>query len=162
MDIAFKIDINSAVGAESRIVIDQCLNAVFRFVAEDFHVNYEKWMPDVLELEYLNGVPVEKGHKIKQVRLENDEHITSVFEITEFRPYECLAFEGTDKEFRQIYSMESVSTNQTQLVFRFELLQLDLFMRPFEKLIRAAISEGVESTTLLLNQLLQSEPSVHH
>ena len=39
----------------------------------------------------------------------------------------------------------------------FELLSLELFMRPFEKLIRIAVQEGTEKTVINIKKLVESE-----
>ena len=40
------------------------------------------------------------------------------------------------------------------MTFRFELLELEIFMRPFEKLIRSAIEEGAENTVENIKNLV--------
>ena len=42
----------------------------------------------------------------------------------------------------------------TRLTFRFELLELEMFMRPFQKLIRYAIEDGAESTVENIKNLI--------
>jgi hypothetical protein len=53
--------------------------------------------------------------------------------------------------------MENENENQkmnTRLTFRFELLELEMFMRPFQKLIRYAIEDGAESTVENIKNLI--------
>src|SRR5208282_5070930 len=45
----------------------------------------------------------------------------------------------------------------TQLGFRFELEKRELFMRPFESLIRASLQEGAQRTVENLKQLLENQ-----
>jgi hypothetical protein len=45
----------------------------------------------------------------------------------------------------------------TELEFCFEITELELFMRPFEKLIRMAIEEGAETTVTNIKNLLANE-----
>ena len=56
--------------------------------------------------------------------------------------------------YRQVYRIDPASQGKSQLTFRFELLEVDLFMRPFVKLIRSAMIEGVENTLATLSTLL--------
>jgi uncharacterized protein YkuJ len=111
-------------------------------------------MPDVVELEPLDGVPLRVGSKVRQVRLENDEPITSTFQVIEYEKCEHFSFQGIDMPYRQIYRIEAVGPSQSNVTFRFELLEVELFMRPFIKLLRGAISEGVENTVDTLTTLL--------
>ena len=102
----------------------------------------------------LDGVPIKHGSKVRQVRIENEEEITSVFEITHLTPTDLLSLQGIDMPYRQTYQIEAIGPHQSTITFRFELLEVELFMRPFVKLIRSAIEEGVESTTQTLQELL--------
>jgi hypothetical protein len=45
----------------------------------------------------------------------------------------------------------------THLTFRFELLELEVFMRPFEKMIRFAIEDGAENTVENIKNLINAE-----
>jgi hypothetical protein len=42
----------------------------------------------------------------------------------------------------------------TRLTFRFELLEVEVFMRPFQKLIRSAIEDGAENTVETIKNLI--------
>ncbi|MFM8333346.1 MAG: hypothetical protein ACKN9T_16840 [Candidatus Methylumidiphilus sp.] len=145
------------VGAEAAVVVNLQQKLVFSFIVGNFHENYVKWMSNIVELEFFNGVPIDKGHKVRQVRVENNEQITSVFEIIDCDLWDNFVFEGKDSPYRQIYRMEMLSSEQTKVTFRFELLELEFFMRPFVKLIRVAMVEGVESTIETLANLLNQE-----
>ena len=66
---------------------------------------------------------------------------------------------GVDSQFRNTYNfLAKEEDNLTDLEFCFELLELELFMRPFEKLIRMAIEEGAENTVANIRNLLTDEP----
>lgn len=157
MELKLNVGMGTPISAETDVLVNLKQKSVFDFVATNFHENYQKWMCDVVELEFLDGVPVSKGHKVRQVRLENDQRITSVFEITDYDPSNHFAFEGKDSPYRQSYRMESVDSERTKLSFCFELLELEFFMRPFVKLIRVAMVEGVEGTTNTLADLLNQK-----
>lgn len=142
------------VTAEASTVIDREQAQVFDFIAGHFHENYPRWMTDVIELECLDPVPVKIGTRVRQVRVENNEEITSTFEIKEIEAFDTFSFQGIDMPYRQIYRIDPVSQGKSHLTFRFELLEVDLFMRPFVKLIRSAMIEGVEGTLVTLSSLL--------
>ncbi|MCF7967641.1 MAG: SRPBCC family protein [Methylococcaceae bacterium] len=142
------------VTAEASTVIDREQAQVFDFIAGHFHENYPRWMTDVIELECLDPVPVKIGTRVRQVRVENNEEITSTFEIKEIEAFDTFSFQGIDMPYRQIYRIDPVNQGKSHLTFRFELLEVDLFMRPFVKLIRSAMIEGVEGTLVTLSSLL--------
>lgn len=81
--------------------------------------------------------------------------MTSTFEVLEFEKSDLFSFQGIDMPYKQIYRLESVGPSETNVTFRFELLEVELFMRPFVKLLRSAISEGVETTVITLTSLLE-------
>ena len=58
--------------------------------------------------------------------------------------------------YRQVYRIDPLNSEETRITFRFEILEVDLFMRPFVKLIRSAMEEGVEITLSALNGLIGS------
>jgi hypothetical protein len=159
MALTPKMEKGTSVSAETDVVVNLEQQAVFDFIAKNFHENYEKWMPGVIELEFLDGVPVGKGDKVRQVRLENEEKICSVFEITAWNPNDSFVLEGKDMPYRQIYRLEPLGPAETKVYFRFEVLEIEFFMRPFVKLIRVAVVEGVENTMETLASLLSQESS---
>lgn len=154
MDFKLKPGFSEPIAAEMSTLVNQSPPQVFEFIADRFHENYQRWMPDVIELEPLDGVPLKQGSRVMQVRLENDETIQSTFEVIAFERSACFAFQGIDLPYRQIYRIETKGRDQSELTFRFELLEVELLMRPFVKLLRSAISEGVENTVDSLSSLL--------
>lgn len=157
MPLKLNVGMGAPVVAEADVIVNLQQKSVFDFIARNFHENYQKWMSDVVELEFLDGIPVDKGYRVKQVKLENDQRIATVFEITDYDPNNRFAFEGKDSPYRQSYTMESVDSERTKLSFSFELLEIEFFMRPFVKLIRVAMIEGVEGTTNTLVSLLNQK-----
>lgn len=144
------------VTAESSAVVERDPEQVFSFIADRFYDNYPRWMTDVVELDLIDPEPIRKGSRLRQVRLENDENVTSTFAVTDYGAYEIFSFEGLDMPYRQIYRINPAGKDQSEITFRFELLEVDLFMRPFVKLIRSAMSEGVDSTMETLTELLSA------
>lgn len=149
------------VQGKASVKIDRPASVVFDFVGEHFFDNYPKWTPELAEFEPLTGPVVFVGARARQLRKDQGQKTESVFEITEFTPNASLAFTGVTAPYRDTYQLESDGvTDTTMLTFSFELLELELFMRPFEKLIRSAIEEGAENTVENIRKLLADEAAV--
>lgn len=156
MLIDLPFDTNKTIMAEASVLIDVPQEQAFEFIAENFFENYQKWAPEIIELEPLDEHIVRKGVKGRQVRLDNDETIESIFEVTEYQPFTSFIFQGLNAPYKQTYlALNGVQKNITELKFKFELLEVDLFMRPFAKLIQAAMEDGVEATVLRIEALLK-------
>jgi len=67
-----------------------------------------------------------------------------------------FAIAGVSEPFNSSYTLEAAGDERTKLAFSFELEELDLAMRPFQKLIRAALQEGAAQTVENLKTLLES------
>ncbi len=156
MQIKFSFDTSKPVTGEASIDINKPIHDVFHCIGEHFFDNYPKWALEVVEFEPLDGKEVFVGAKAKQVRTDNGEKVESTFEITDYQPSIKLIFKGLSAPYRHSYLLEKTSEqNQlTRLTFRFELLELEIFMRPFEKLIRSAIEEGAENTVENIKNLV--------
>jgi hypothetical protein len=160
MQLKFPFDSYKPVMGEASIEIDKPLTDVFSVVGEKFFDNYPKWAIEVAEFEPLNGNQVFVGAKAKQVRKDNDVELESVFAITEYQPHNKLILQGLNEPYRHSYLLEgSPEKKPTRLIFRFELLELEVFMRPFEKLVRYAIEEGAENTVENIKNLIAVECS---
>jgi hypothetical protein len=158
MKMKLSFGASKQVSGEASILIEESCKEVFRFIAEHFFINYPKWAPEVIELEPLDGEKVFIGAKGRQVREDNDAMIESVFEIVEYDPYSTFILQGSSTPYKHTYLTESVENNaQTRLTFRFDLLEIELFMRPFEKLIRVAIEDGAENTVEKIKDLLTTQ-----
>jgi len=155
MELKLKPGLSEPVVAEMTAVVNQEQCKVFEFIANRFHENYSRWMTDVVSIEPLDGIPVRKGSRVRQIRMENEEMITSTFEVLEFEKCEHFSFQGMDLPYKQVYRIQSTGPEQSLITFRFELLEVELLMRPFIKLLRSAIMEGVENTIDSLSALLE-------
>lgn len=155
MAIPFSFDLHKPVAGEASIDIERPIGDVFEIIGQHFFDNYPKWAVEVVEFEPLDGRQVFPGAKARQVRKDSGAEVESVFEITEFQPVHKLVLKGVSEPYQQSYLLESGQVSQpTRLTFRFELLELDVFMRPFEKLIRYAIEEGAENTVENIKNLV--------
>ena len=156
MQIKFPFDSSSPIAGEASIKINKSISVVFGFIGERFYENYPKWAPEVVELEPLDGIDIFVGAKTKQVRADQGALTESIFQITDYHPVDKLIFKGIDESYSHSYFLSAAADNNevTELTFRFELSNIEVFMRPFQKLIRASIEEGAENTVENIKNLL--------
>lgn len=158
MQMKLPFDSTKSVMGQASVEIDKPITEVFSFVGERFFQNYPRWAVEVVEFEPLDGEQMFVGAKAKQVRIEQDTQVESVFEITDFHPHEKLSLKGLSEPYKQTYLLEANEQKKpTRLTFRFELLELEMFLRPFEKLIRYAIEDGTENTVENIKNLIVAE-----
>jgi hypothetical protein len=155
MQIKFPFDSSKPVVGEASIDIHKSKHDVFSYIGEHFFDNYPKWAVEIIEFEPLNGKEVFVGATAKQIRKDNGAEVESIFQITDYEPDFKLIFQGLTAPYKHSYLLESDDQQQpTRLTFRFELLELEIFMRPFEKLIRCAIEDGTENTVENIKNLV--------
>lgn len=158
MQIKFPFDPTKPVAGQASVEINKTIDEVFTYIGENFFDNYPKWAVEVVEFEPLTGKEVFVGAQAKQIRKDNGAKVESVFEITDYEPQSKLIFQGLAAPYKHSYLLESnQEKHPTRLIFRFELLELDVFMRPFEKLIRSAIEDGAENTVENIKNLMTLE-----
>lgn len=147
---------HGATGSAS-IVINKPVETVFAFIAVDFFENYPKWSPEVQEVELLSAPPLQLNSLVRQVRIDQGQRSESTFKITSYQIGRKLVFEGVSNPYRCSYDFAAINpASQTQITFTFELLKLELFMLPFEKLIRIAVQDGAKRTVRNLKSLMES------
>ena len=158
MQIKFPFDSSKPVVGVASIDIDKSTHDVFSYIGEHFFYNYPKWAVEVIEFEPLDGKDVFVGATAKQIRKDGGAAAESIFKITDYEPDFKLIFEGLTAPYKHSYLLESNKQEQlTRLTFRFELLELEVFMRPFEKMIRYAIEDGTEATVENIKNLITVE-----
>ena len=158
MQIKLPFNTSKPILGEASVEIDKPDQDTFSFVANEFFLNYPKWAVEVIELQPLDSNGIYVGAKGKQVREDNGQVVESVFEITEYNPFIKFALKGLTSPYQQTYITEGLEQNQrTKLTFIFEILDVDIFMRPFEKLIRIAIEDGAESVVENIKNLMTAE-----
>ncbi|MDQ5939170.1 MAG: hypothetical protein QG557_117 [Pseudomonadota bacterium] len=154
MQIKFLLDSSDSITGEASIEIDKPIEDIYAYVGHDFFDNYTKWAVEVVEFKPESDKAC-IGAKAKQVRNDNGENVESIFEIVDFEPNNTLICQGITAPYRQSYLLENHKEKiSTKLTFRFELLELEIFMRPFQKLIRYAIEDGAESTVENIKNLI--------
>ena len=138
--------------------IERPITTVFEFVAVEFFDNYPRWSPEVRELEPLDGNAVEAGMRARQVRVDRGRRSETVFRVTDLEPYRRVRFEGVDRPaFAIEYAFEPLGPARCRLDFTFQLQRLEMYMRPFERLIRKAVHEGSENAVANIKQLIEHE-----
>lgn len=163
MLIKTPFDTPAPVSGEASIDIKSNQKDIFAFVADHFFENYTKWAPEVVEFEPMDGEVVRQGVRARQLRIERGCPEESILRVATYRPIEAFVLEGEEAPFTQHYLFESLDEDQemSKLTFRFELRHLEVFMRPFQKLIRIAIEEGAEKTVENIGRLLSESPNFH-
>ena len=146
------------IKAQASTLISSPAETVFEFIAVDFFKNYKRWSPEVVALQPVTDGPVKVGTTARQVRIDQGRQSESTFRVCAFVPGKRVDFQGLSSPFYISYQLESVEEN-TRLTFVFELLKLEFYMRPFEKLIRIAIREGADQVVLNIKSLLAAEGS---
>ena len=132
------------VRAEASILIRRPVENVFDFVVVKFFENYPRWSPEVVELTAATPPPVRVGTAARQVRVDQGRRTESTFRISALEDGQRVVFQGTSNPFVIVYQFNAQGGDCTRLTFAFELSRLELFMRPFEKLIRLAVQDGAE------------------
>ncbi len=152
----FPFDIIHPVVGKASVEINKPVQDVFRFVGERFFDNYPRWAAEVSEVIPLTGQNVFEGAKAKQIRQEeHGETIESILEVSEFEPFKKMTLKVVNAPFRNTYQFSTKNDKDvTKLEYSFEILELEPFMWPFEKMIRTAAQEGTENTVANIKNLM--------
>ena len=146
------------IKAQSQITIRRPVSKVYSFVVTDFLKNYPRWSPEVIELEFIGENKIALGVRGRQIRVDQGRRSETRFQITELIEQKRAVFDGDlQAKFAIRYNFESKSDEETIIFFEFELKRIDLFMMPFQKLIRIAIQDGADRTIRNIKRLIESE-----
>ena len=133
------------------------MKSFFNFIGNDLLINYPRWSPEVKELEKLTDGPIKSGTLCRQVRIDQGNRSESTFKVKFFDIGARICFEGVSNPYRCDYVIESVNALDSRITFIFELLSLDLHVRPFEKLVRIAVQDGTERTVKNIKKLIEAD-----
>jgi len=98
------------------------------------------------------------GVTARQVRVDGGHRSESKFRITLYEPNRSLAFAGISEPFHCMYEIQDEGREGVvKVIFTFELLEMKVFMRPFERLIRIAAQHGAERTVRNIKNLIEVE-----
>lgn len=148
---------DSPVMGKASTIIQSPSDRLFNFIGIDLLVNYPRWSPEVKDLEKLTDGPIRQGVICRQVRIDQGNRSESTFKIKTFDSGMRICFEGVSNPYRCDYMIESINSADSRLTFVFELLSLDLHVRPFEKLVRIAVQDGTERTVRNIKKLIEAE-----
>ncbi|MCU0835928.1 MAG: SRPBCC family protein [Chromatiaceae bacterium] len=144
------------VRAEASALVAAPAGRVYAFVADDFARNYRRWSPEVQHLVLLTPGPLRVGTQARQVRVDQGRRSDYRFQVTVLDPPSRVAFAEVSDLFRIDYRVTPIG-QQTRLTFAFELRRLELYMRPFEKLIRMAAQDGAARVVRNIKALVEGE-----
>lgn len=146
------------IKAQSQISVRSPISKVYHFVVTDFFKNYPRWSPEVIELESIGANKIALGVRGRQIRVDQGRRSETRFQITELIEQKRAVFDGDlQAKFAIRYNFESKSEEETIIFFEFELKKIDLFMMPFQKLIRITIQDGADRTIRNIKRLIESE-----
>lgn len=129
---------------------------VYRFIVTDFAKNYRRWSPEVQRLEMLTAGPIRIGSRARQIRVDQGRKSDTLIQIIALEQPRKVCFAELSRKFQGEYTMIPCETG-TRLRFEFRLQKVELFMRPFEKLIRHAIQDGAERTVRNIKYLVECD-----
>ena len=153
----FNLGSREPVIAKARTLIERSPAEIFRFLGDGFFENYPKWSPEVIELERITEGPLKLGTIARQVRVDQGRRTETKFTINVYERDKRLGFAGVSDPFRCTYELRDINPGKSaELIFTFELSEIQMFMRPFEKLIRVVVQEGAERTVRNLKQLTEA------
>ncbi len=157
----FNLGSREPVIAKARTLIERSPAEIFRFLGDGFFENYPKWSPEVIELERITEGPLKLGTIARQVRVDQGRRTETKFTINVYERDKRLGFAGVSDPFRCTYELRDINPGKSaELIFTFELSEIQMFMRPFEKLIRVVVQEGAERTVRNLKQLTEARKHV--
>ena len=148
---------DTPVIGKANTIIQTPSEKLFNFIGNDLLINYPRWSPEVKELEKLTDGPIKLGTLCRQVRIDQGNRSESTFKVKFFDVGARICFEGVSNPYRCDYVIESVNALDSRITFIFELLSLDLHVRPFEKLVRIAVQDGTERTVKNIKKLIEAD-----
>ncbi len=148
---------DTPVIGKASTIIQVSNEKLFDFIGVNLLDNYPRWSPEVKELEKMIDGPIMLGTICRQVRIDQGNRTESTFKVKFFDLGARICFEGVSNPYRCDYVIESTSVSSSRLTFVFELLSLDLHVRPFEKLVRFAVQDGTERTIRNIKKLVEVE-----
>lgn len=146
------------VAGQSDDLVKCSTETAYDYIGWGFFANYRKWCPQVIGLEELSEPPVHLGTRGRQVTRDRGLESESTFEVSAFAPTSKFEIKGVSEPFRSVYEFTS-EDGATRVSFTFELQQLDLAMRPFQKLIRTALEDGAIQIIENIKALLEGTPA---
>ncbi len=148
---------DTPVIGKANTIIQIPSDKLFNFIGNDLLINYPRWSPEVKKLEKITDGPIRLGTVCRQVRIDQGNRSESTFKVKVFDAGARICFEGVSNPYRCDYVIEPINASDSRITFIFELLSLDLHVRPFEKLVRIAVQDGTDRTVKNIKKLIESE-----
>ncbi len=127
--------------SNNKTLIHRRIDDVYQFVAVDFFQNYQKWSPEVRELEQTTDGAMRVGVTGRQVRFDHGYRSEASFLVTQMTSLKELRFTSMTKpDFEVCYGFEP-SDKDTVVSFEFKL-RLPLPMLPFRHRIAQIVKQG--------------------
>lgn len=137
------------------VLINRRIEDVYQFIALDFFDNYQKWSPEVCELEKLTTGEMRVGVTGRQVRYDQGYRSEAFFRVTQLTPLRELRFASLSKpDFGVCYQFEPVDA-ATRLTFDFQL-KPPLLMLPLRSRIHDIVEQGGSRVVTNLQALLET------
>ena len=147
------------VSGQADDIVNCSISVAYDMIGNNFFENYPKWCPQVVDLEQVSPPPIQPGTIGRQVTRDRGIDSESTFEVSEFTPATKFEIKGITEPFRSAYELTSEGPNKTRIAFTFELQEIDLMMRPFQKLIKTALQDGAIQTIENIKNLLEGAPA---
>jgi len=144
------------VTGQADVIIRLPQHQVYNFIVADFERNYRRWSPEVQQLQMLTPGPLRIGSRARQVRIDQGRRSETVFQVVDLQSPTRVCFAEKSDQFLSDYCLESLG-DQTHLHFAFTLKRLEIYMRPFEKLIRVAIQDGANRAVRNIQSLIEHD-----
>jgi len=142
--------------SHNTVLINRSIEDVYDFIAVGFFENYQKWSPEVCELEQLTCGEMRVGVTGRQVRYDRGYRSEAYFRVTAMRPLRELRFTSLSKpDFDVCYLFEPAAA-ATRLTFDFQL-RAPLMMLPLHSLIEDIIEQGGRRVVTNLQTLLETD-----
>ena len=149
------------VRAQASILIERPADAIYGCLVDDFERNYKRWSPEVQRLDLLTPGPLRVGTRARQVRVDQGRRTDTTFQVRTLERPQRVCFAEIRNQYRIDYVVEAVGDQRkravSRLTFGIQLSRLELYMRPFEKLIGAAVQEGATRTVSNIKRLVEAE-----
>jgi len=147
------------VSGQADDIVNCSISDAYDMIGHKFFENYPKWCPQVVDLEQVSPSPVQTGTIGRQVTRDRGIDSESTFEVSVYSPATKFEIKGITEPFRSAYELTSEGPNKTRIAFTFELQEIDLMMRPFQKLIKTALQDGAIQTIENIKNLLEGAPA---
>jgi hypothetical protein len=148
---------SSEIKEEITVSLSKNIAEVFDFIAVHFLDNYLKWSPEVDSIEGVSAGEFGKDYQFRQVRSDKNIINEAILTVTLYEPYHHFAYANLNDHYSCHYIFEDVQGLSTNFTFIFHFEEIDIMMRPFAKVIRSAIQEGIQQTANNIKQIINNE-----